>query len=66
MAVGVSLIGQAGFLVGTGWWPGESAAPAGSMPPSVAGGIVAGGFVTVGLGAFAIGVRQLLTVWRAR
>ncbi len=65
LAVGVSLVGQAGFLVAMDWWPKNSSASDG-IPSSVAGGIVAVGFVTVGLGAVVIGVRQLLTVWRAR
>ena len=65
LAVGVSLVGQAGFLVAMNWWP-EGSSATDAIPSSVAGGIVAVGFVAVGLGAFAIGVRQLLTVWRAR
>jgi hypothetical protein len=64
LAVGVSLIGQAGFLVTMNWWPGESAVPT-SLPPEVASAIVAIGFVTVGLGALTIGVRRLLTIRRA-
>jgi hypothetical protein len=66
VAVGVSLIAEAGFLVAISWWPsGDAVLPSDGVPPSVAGTIVAIGFVVVGAGAFGVGVRRLLTARRA-
>jgi hypothetical protein len=66
VAVGVSLIAQAGFLMAMNWWPSDTPPPSDGVPPSVAGGIVAVAFVALGTGAFGIGVRRLVRARRAR
>jgi hypothetical protein len=58
VAVGVTLLAQAVFVVSIGWWPAEDGAPT-SVPPTVAGAIVAGGFVVAGVVALTVGVRRL-------
>jgi hypothetical protein len=66
VAVGVSLLAQAGFLMAMSWWPSDTPLLSDGVPPPVAGTIVAGGFAVVGAGAFGVGVRRLLTAKRAR
>ena len=66
VAVGVSLMAQAGFLMAMSWWPSSDAPPpSDGVPPSVAGAIVATAFVVLGAGAFGVGVRRLVTARRA-
>ena len=66
VAVGVSLIAQAGCLMAMSWWPPDGPLPSDGVPPSVAASIVAVAFVAAGGGAFIVGVRRLLAARRAR
>jgi hypothetical protein len=66
VAVGVSLMAQAGFLMAMNWWPSDVPPPSDGVPPSVAGGIVAFAFVVLGVGALGVGVRRLVTARRSR
>ena len=66
VAVGVSLMAQAGFLVAMSWWPPEIPLPSDGIPPSVASAVVAMAFAILGACAFGIGVRRLAAVRRTR
>jgi hypothetical protein len=66
VAVGLSLMAQAGFLMAMTWWPSDAPQPSDGVPPSVAGAIVAVAFVVLGVGAFGVGVRRLITARSSR
>lgn len=59
LAVGTSLVAQAGFLVGMGWLATDVPTPGDAIPPTVASAVVAGGFLVVGFAALGIGVRRM-------
>jgi len=66
VAVGVSLMAQAGFLMAMSWYPSDVPPPSDGVPASVAGAIVAFAFVVLGAGAFGVGVRRLITTRSSR
>jgi hypothetical protein len=58
IAVGVSLLSQAGFLIAMSWWPAADRLPSDGIPPAVAGYVVAFALGVVGTAALALGVRR--------
>ena len=66
VAVGVSLMAQAGFLLAMVWWTPDASVPSDGIPPSIASAVVATAFIVLGAGALGIGVRRLATARRTR
>ena len=66
VTVGVSLLGQGGFIVVLGWLPDRVEPGMREASSAAAGLIVASGFLLTGLGALAIGLRRFRASWNRR
>jgi uncharacterized membrane protein YhaH (DUF805 family) len=65
LAVGISLVAQAGFLVSMSWFTTE-APPSDAIPATVASAVVGGCFLVVGFAALGVGVRRMRDANRGR